>query len=399
MTNNNMTDPAASILPAKYALKANQVFSASLTCSLLAAFFSLLGKQWLQHYTRPFPTAQLENLRTVQRQLDGTLRWHFKGVVEIGLMSLLQISLILFLVEWIPFLHWQGDTVSYPDNGLAHFGAFMLVAMLTCALWDPWCPYQTPSTTEFPSAIGSAFRYVTILAKMVLTPKKLRNALTNTLYQLRTLVGVVRERPSALLHILRRPEETPEKTDVNSLHWMLEHAPRGRPLRLVARQVAHFKLYSELSDYQDMILRSPHVHRLHETFWDTLRKLVRNKRERQTEETNNEMEVLLIDVAIFRESIVATSYQWPNITVEEVMRASFNEYASLRMSKLSWEGECLLYRVVAFSNLVSCLIQISVLFLCLQNRFVRGESKIGVKYLFCLLRGKVWTFRHNRGIS
>ena len=167
-----MTDPAFPILPSKYALKANQVFSASLTCSLLAAFFSLVGKQWLRHYSRPFPTAQLENLWTVQRQLDGTLRWHFKGVVEIALMSLLQISLILFLVEWIPFLHWQGDTVSYPDNGLAHFGAFMLVAMLACASWDWWCPYQTPYTTEFSSALRSAFRYVKILAKMMVTPKK-----------------------------------------------------------------------------------------------------------------------------------------------------------------------------------------------------------------------------------
>jgi hypothetical protein len=52
------------------------------------------------------------------------------------------------------------------------------------------------------------------------------------------------------------------------------------------------------------------------------------------------MKVLLIDVAIFRESIIATSYQWPNISVEEVMRGSFNEYASLRKRKLSWEGEC-----------------------------------------------------------
>jgi len=144
---------------------------------------------------------------------------------------------------------------------------------------------------------------------------------------------------------------------------MLENAPRGRPLRLVARQVARLKSSSEPSDYQDMILLSPHKHRLHESFWDTLRKLIRNKKERHTEDTNNQMEALLTDVVIFRESIIATSYQWPNTSVEEVMRGSFNEYASLRMSKLSWEGDYPLYRVVGFSNLVSRLIQISVLFL------------------------------------
>ena len=123
----------------------------------------------------------------------------------------------------------------------------------------------------------------------MVTPRRLYNALTSTLYQLRAVGRVVRERPSVLLDIRRRPEETQEKTDVKSLHWMLENAPRGRPLRLVARQVARLKLSSELSDYQDMILLSPHKHRLHETFWDTLQKSIRNKKERHTEDTNNEI--------------------------------------------------------------------------------------------------------------
>jgi len=254
------------------------VFSSSLTCSLLAAFFSLVGKQWLQHYTRPFPTAHLENLRTLQRQLDGTLRWHFEGVVEIALMSLLQIALILFLVEWIPFLHWQGDKVSYPINGLAHFGAFLLVAMLVCAVWDPWCAYQTPFTTEIPSALGSAFRSLKGLVETTLTRKTIRKALPSTLHRLRDVVGAVRKRPSVLLYIVRRPEETPDGIDVKSLCWMLEHAPRGRPLRLVAQQVARVKLSSELSDYQDMIQRCPHIRRLHETFWDNLQRFIRAHR-------------------------------------------------------------------------------------------------------------------------
>ena len=129
---------------------------------------------------------------------------------------------------------------------------------------------------------------------------------------------------------------------------MLGHAPRGRPLRLVAQQVARLKLSSELCDYQDMIQRCPHIRRLHETFWDNLRRLIRAHRGDPHEIQNNanDKAEALLDIAIFGKSIVATSCQWPpnsNI-IEEVMRVSFNEYASLHRSKLSWEGKCVLVR-------------------------------------------------------
>ena len=249
------------------------------------------------------------------------------------MMSLLQIALILFLSRWVPFLHWQGGIVSYPNNGLALFGAFLLVAMWACALWDPWCSYQTPPTTEFPSALRSAFRSLKKLARMTVTPKTIRNALQRTLHRSRDVVGVIRERPSVLLHIFRRPEETPEAINVKSLCWMLGHAPRGRPLRLVAQQVARVR---PSSDYQSMIQQCPHIHRLHETFWDTLRRLTRAQRDLQKIQNAIDKAEELVNIAIFGKSIVATSCQWPANSIEDVMRASFDEYASL----LSWEGKC-----------------------------------------------------------
>jgi len=204
----------------------------------------------------------------------------------------------------------------------------MLVAMLACAVWDPWCSYQTPLTTEFLSALGSAFRSLKKLAEIMLTPKTIRNALPSILLRLRDVVGIVRERPSVLKHIFRRPEEMPEVIDMKSLHWMLEHAPRGRPLRLVAQQVARVKPPSDPSDFQDVIRRSPHIHRLHETFWDTVRRVVLRRDVQKLRNANDEAEAL-VDIAIFGKSIVATSCQWPANSIEDVMRNSFNGYASL----------------------------------------------------------------------
>ena len=112
-----------------------------------------MGKQWVTHYNQLGPTAHMENLKTLQRRLDGIIRWNLEGIVIVSLTILLQFTLIAFTVEWVAYLHWQGNSVSYPINGLSYFGGFLVVVMLGCASWDKWCPYQTLYTTTIPKAI------------------------------------------------------------------------------------------------------------------------------------------------------------------------------------------------------------------------------------------------------
>ncbi|KAF8952332.1 hypothetical protein BDZ97DRAFT_771770 [Flammula alnicola] len=353
------TDPATpSSQPSKYSMMANRVFASSLTCSLLASFFSLCGKQWLSHYKKLGPTAHLENRKILQRQLDGTIRWRFEGLVEVGLTTLLQTALILFLLEWVPYLHWQGNHVSYPINGLAHFGAFLLVLMLGCASWDRWCPYQTPYTTTIPRSFGKFIALSKHFTLSLLTASRRdREALQMRVKfdTVRETISAIRSRPiELLLSVLQRPEETDEDMDIKSLCWMLENAPRGRPLSRVAQHMS--AILSQESDRRQRggngmrILESPYLSRIHETFWHLLlqtRRLTHGKLENA-----NEMPDMLVEISIFGRSIVYTSaahlkfstvaeeLEPPSLLpdIRAAFKESFDRYSLA--NTVSWEDVC-----------------------------------------------------------
>ena len=236
-------------------LLANRVFASCLTLSLLAAFFSFIGKQWVAHYSNLGPTAHMENLKTLQRQLDGSIRWNFEGFVAVGLSSLHQFALLLFFVEWIAYLNWQpeGNIVSYPINALSLFGGMLAVVMLVCASWDRWCPYQTPYTTTIPQAIST----------WLLHCSKIRVDHFQAFADIRQSISGLRSQLT--LDIFR--EETDEVMDLKSLCWMLENAPRGPPLLRVARHISSICLRDPQGIQRKRIMASPHLSRLHEMFW------------------------------------------------------------------------------------------------------------------------------------
>lgn len=129
--------------PSSDSIRINQYFSASLTCSLLAAFGALLGQQWLIFYKKR-STGGLEKERwDEQRKLDGTERWHMKGLLEIVLPTLLQVALFIFMVGLISFLGSLSSRVALPNTILALLGAAAFLVTLALALWDPYCPFQT----------------------------------------------------------------------------------------------------------------------------------------------------------------------------------------------------------------------------------------------------------------
>jgi len=299
--------------PSTPSAHSNRIFASCLTLSLIAAFFSFMGKHWVTHYNNLGPTAHMENLKTLQRRLDGAIRWNFEGLVIVGLPMLLQFTLMAFILEWIAYLHWQGDRVSYPINGLSIFGGFLVVLMLGCASWDHWCPYQTPYTTTIPKAVGNWVLYCGEICVDIFKAFA---------YIRRPISGL---KPRLSLGIFRR-EETDEVMDLKSLCWMLENAPRGPPLLRVARHISGICLRNPHG--MKRIMASPHLFRLHEMFWYLLIKIKWTSRDNPAN-ANGHIE-MLEHLSILGSAIICTSPQWtdglhplPMSTMTEVFRVSF----------------------------------------------------------------------------
>lgn len=330
-----------------------------------------MGKQWLIHYKRLGPTAHLENRKTLQRQLDGTIRWHFEGSVEVGLTALLQVALILFMCEWVPYLHWQGNRVSYPVNGLSNFGAFLLVLILGCASWDRWCPYQTPYTTTIPQIIWT----------LVLRCSNIHVCFWPAVAAIRQSMSGLRSHPSRLLHIFRRIEERDEVIDIKSLCWMLENAPRGLPLLRVAQHISNIQLCRSQGAQFERIVASSQLFRLHETFWYLLMKIKRisggNPR------NANDNTELLQHLSIFGMAIICTSHQWTEgpllySKMRSLFKVSFEFYGP--RNGTCWEGQSL----KLFLHLNS-LSEVSSLEICpfLDLQVSCTDDRRGMAYYYC----------------
>ena len=318
-------------------MHANRIFASCLTTSLIAAFFSFVGKQWVTHYNDLGPTAHMENLRILQRRLDGAIRWHFQGLVDIGLTTLLQVTLIFFIAEWVAYLHWQGNHVSYPINGLSNFGIFLVALMLGCSSWDRWCPYRTPYTTTIPKTFGT---WVLKGLHCIKNRVDFFQAITD----IRRTISELR--PQMLLRILVRQEETDEVMDLKSLCWMLENAPRGPPLLRVARHISSICLRSPQGTQRKRIMASPHLARLHQMFWYLLMKTKWISRNNPAN-ANDHIE-MLEHLSIFGNAVICTSPQWtdslhplPTSTMTDIFQVSFHSEKHGPKNTTCWKGQLL----------------------------------------------------------
>lgn len=130
--------------PSSDGMRINQLFSVSLTCSLLAAFGALLGQQWITSYKRRPVGGFDEERRERQRRLLGAKRWGLERVLELFLPMLLQISLIIFLVGMVEYLKSLSSPVALPNTILSWFGTAFVILSVLFALSDPHCPFKTP---------------------------------------------------------------------------------------------------------------------------------------------------------------------------------------------------------------------------------------------------------------
>ena len=117
---------------------------ASLSASLLAAFFAMLGKQWLHRYTRHKGGSAAERCEDRQRKLDGGIeRWPFRVAIEAPSV-LLQISHLLLLLGLSRYLLDVCHAVLWVVIGFAACGALFYVGFFFVGSFSYEFPFQTP---------------------------------------------------------------------------------------------------------------------------------------------------------------------------------------------------------------------------------------------------------------
>ena len=118
----------------------------SLSLGLLAAIGTVVGKQWLSHFSRLGEGTNEVRSRRRQQKLDGLTAWRFDIVMKV-LPALLHLALALFAVALSFNLWGANQTVAWAFTSVTAFGGLVCVAITVLSIGFPSCPYKTPFST------------------------------------------------------------------------------------------------------------------------------------------------------------------------------------------------------------------------------------------------------------
>jgi len=119
---------------------------ASLTTSLFAAFLAMLGKQWVNRYSRNIGGSAADKSRDRQRKWDGLEKWHFRLTIE-SLPVMLQLALLLLGCALSRYLWTISRTVAGVIVAVTLLGVTLYIFLTLAATLCYDCPYQTPPST------------------------------------------------------------------------------------------------------------------------------------------------------------------------------------------------------------------------------------------------------------
>ena len=120
------------------------ILYASLSASLLAALVAMLGKQWLNRFSRADIRGSIaERSRDRVRKSKGMETWHFDLVMEF-LPVMLQLALFLLGYALSNYLFFLNRTVAAVIIGFTAFGLLFYVLIVSAATLSYTCPFQTP---------------------------------------------------------------------------------------------------------------------------------------------------------------------------------------------------------------------------------------------------------------
>ena len=120
------------------------ILYSSLATSLLATFIAVLGKQWLNRYTRvDMRGSVIDRSRHRQRKMNGMDTWHFDLVME-SLPLMLQVALLLLGYALSNYLFYINKVVAGVTIGFTAFGLLFYFLITSAATFSYNCPFQTP---------------------------------------------------------------------------------------------------------------------------------------------------------------------------------------------------------------------------------------------------------------
>ncbi|KAG8937423.1 hypothetical protein FRC00_005741 [Tulasnella sp. 408] len=150
--------PSASFLPSRRIYIVNVLFSVSLMLALFSSPLAVFGQQWIVYY-RKRGGGGAEDRRWEQlRRYLGAKRWRLELVLDDLVPSLLQIGLVIFCIAFALHLGTLSQSLSRIIVWLLYVAVATIVAMATCAAFDPWCPFKQPL-----SRIARAAAFATLI--------------------------------------------------------------------------------------------------------------------------------------------------------------------------------------------------------------------------------------------
>jgi len=134
--------------PPKEIVVAVNLLYASLVTSLFAAFVAMLGKQWVNRYTRNKGGSIAERCGDRQRKLNGLHRWHFHILME-SLPVALQLALLLLGCGLSQYMWVVNQNIAGVIIGVTGFGILFYITIVIAGTISYECPFQTPLSIVF----------------------------------------------------------------------------------------------------------------------------------------------------------------------------------------------------------------------------------------------------------
>ncbi|KAL1731880.1 hypothetical protein EV714DRAFT_207935, partial [Schizophyllum commune] len=121
----------------------NGLWLVSLTLSLLTALFSVLAKQWIQHYNSLSAGSPRDRAILRQYRINGFERWKVPSIVGF-LPGLLTAALLLFLAGLAVYVAPMDSTIFAINLGVSTTALILYGATIVLPIFVPHCAYKTP---------------------------------------------------------------------------------------------------------------------------------------------------------------------------------------------------------------------------------------------------------------
>lgn len=129
--------------PERAVIRVQAILYSSLCASFTAAFFAILGRQWLNRYATPERGSSIDSIRNRKLKMDGMDAWGF-GLMMDCLPLMLQAALVLLGSGLSYHLFFLDRTVAGIMIGFTSFCLFFYTFSSFAATLSRHCPFQTP---------------------------------------------------------------------------------------------------------------------------------------------------------------------------------------------------------------------------------------------------------------